>query len=147
MKGYFFLILAFCFSSVLAQVHSVSSIKNSGDYYWGETVAENAREAEDEALAKLLQTIAVKVSSSFTTTKIESSDNFNETVENILHTYTAATLKDVKTISTKIDENIKVFRYIEKSVVEKIFNERIRLIQNIYDQAEKYENDNICFPI
>lgn len=111
-------------------------IKASSNYYWGEAVSVNEKEASDAALAQLTNSIAVKVSSQFSKTTTETEKRFNENVENILQTYSMATLKNVKSIRTPIDGNIEVFHYIEKGEVEKIFDQRRSLIKSLFNNAE-----------
>jgi hypothetical protein len=120
-------------------------IKSSGAYYWGEAVANSSKEASDLALAYLTQSISIQVSSSFQTTTQETHQgnnaNFKEVSENILKTYTTATLKNVETIRAPMGGQIEVFHYIKKSEVAKIYEERKRLVYNIYEQALKFEDD------
>ncbi len=116
-------------------------IKGSGHYYFGEATAVNVREAEDRALASLTQSIAVNISSEFKTHVVESTKNLNETVENIVKTYSTATLRNVKTDRIKNDNDFNVFRYIEKSEVEVIFAARKDLVRSIFTSAEKHKND------
>ncbi len=128
------------FSFVPAQTLNRESIKNSGAYYWGESSSPNVREAEDRALSNLTQTIAVNVSSQFNSRVIETSKDMNTVVENIIKTYSTATLKNVKTDRVNNNSEINVFRYIEKAEVEKIFSARKDLVRNIYANAENFKN-------
>lgn len=139
-------ILFLSFSIIQAQNRTEKEIiKSSGEYYWGEAVANSSKEASDLALAYLTQSIAVHVSSTFQTTTQEmyqgNNANFKEVSENILKTYTTATLKNVETIRTPKGGQIEVFHYIKKSEVAKIYEERKRLVFNIYEQALKFENE------
>ncbi len=139
-------VLLLSFTIIQAQNRAEKEmIKSSGEYYWGEAVANSSKEASDLALAYLTQSIAVQVSSSFQTTTEETyqgnNANFKEVSENILKTYTTATLKNVETIRAPMGGQIEVFHYIKKSEVAKIYEERKRLVFNIYEQALKFEDD------
>jgi hypothetical protein len=78
---------------VCAQSIDKESIKKSKDYYYGEASSENGKEAEDIALSRLTKQISVTVSSSFERTLNETTENLQETVQDILKTYSTATLK------------------------------------------------------
>jgi len=116
------------------------AIINSGDYYHGQGVSFDAREAADQALEELTEQIAVRVSKSFERKISESSKGLDEDVKAILHTHSAATLKNVKTIKTPgPDGQIEVFCYLSKKEVAEVFNERKKLIAGMYRTAK--END------
>ncbi|TNE71492.1 hypothetical protein EP331_09370 [bacterium] len=121
-------------------------IKSSGEYYWGEAIANSSKEASDLALSYLTQSIAVQVSSTFQNVSKEVTSgrdvNFDEFSENILKTYSTATLKNVETLRAPSNGQIEVFHYIKKSEVAKIYEERKRLVYNIYEQALKFEDEN-----
>ena len=125
-----------------AQSIDKESIKKSKDYYYGEASSENGKEAEDIALSRLTKQISVTVSSSFERTLNETSENLQETVQDILKTYSTATLKNVETIKNSNGGVVDVFMYISKKEVEKIFAERKKLIYNIYLSAGEYERNN-----
>src|SRR5690606_30338834 len=120
--------------------------KSSGEYYWGEAIANSSKEASDLALSYLTQSIAVQVSSTFQNVSKEVTSgrdvNYDEFSENILKTYSTATLKNVETLRAPINGQIEVFHYIKKSEVDKIYEERKRLVYNIYEQALKFEDEN-----
>lgn len=127
------------------QAQDVSSriIKMSDEYYWGEAHSVNGKEAYDQALAELIQSIAVKVTSAF---RMETNEQMKENrslieerSQSIVNSYAGATLKNVKTIRTFEDEEIVIFHYILKRDVEQIFNERKELIKNIFDKARQFE--------
>lgn len=141
----FTVILLFC-QSLQAQTNlSKNEIKDSGQYYWGEAVANSSKEASDLALSYLTQSISVQVSSTFEMQSKEvlsnSKTDFKEVSDNILKTYSTATLKNVESIRTPVDNKIEVFHFIKKSEVTKIYQERKQLVFNIYDQAVKFAKD------
>ncbi len=109
------------------------SIKNSPDYYWGEA------SSGDRALSSLTESIAVRVLNGSEIKIVETSmNNVNETYESVIKTYSIATLKNVKTDNCQTCEN-KVFKYIERKEVDKVFEARKELVRNIYAGAEKFK--------
>ena len=137
-----FPVFLFLFGIVsFAQTAERNNIKSSGQYYFGEATSGNVREAEDRALANLTQQIAVQISSEFSSKKVETIKDYKETVENIVKTYSTATLKNVKTDLIRNESDFNVFRYIEKSEVEVIFAARKDLVRSIFTSAEKHKND------
>lgn len=136
----------FLSQDLVAQTHlGKNAIKDSGEYYWGEAVANSSKEASDLALSYLTQSISVQVSSTFETKSKETvsgnKTDYKEVSDNILKTYSTATLKNVETIRTPVDSKIEVFHFIKKSEVVKIYQERKQLVFNIYEQAVKFEED------
>ncbi|MGE5499122.1 MAG: hypothetical protein ACM3Q2_13660, partial [Syntrophothermus sp.] len=107
--------------------------------YWGEAVSENELEAHDEALAMLTRQIATTVSSSFESIVKEDNNNITESARKVISTYSTATLKDVRTLSQQAGTKVNVFKYISRHEVEKIFSDRLRLINNIYLKAREFE--------
>ncbi len=115
-------------------------IIQSGEYYYGQAVSHDVREAGDQALEELTGQIAVKVSNSFERKITESSRGLEENVKAILHTHSAATLRNVKTIKTpKPDGQIEVFCYLSKQEAAQIFEERKALIAEMYATARENE--------
>jgi hypothetical protein len=126
------------------QVHSQTKdvIKASGSYYFGEAESANEQEAEDLALSRLVQNIAVTVSSSFEDTIFEGRNGgVEQSVQLVLQSYAGATLRDVKTLKEHAGGFVKVFRYIDKAEVQRIFNERLRLASDVYRNARQREEE------
>jgi len=115
------------------------SIKQSNQFYWGEAASENEKEASDQALIQLTQSISVTVSSAFHRSIQEENGKLDEAVDVILKTYSTATLKNIHTIKTEKDGRIQVFHYIEKREVDNIFQQRLELVKNIFDKAKEFE--------
>ena len=133
------IILIFIFFTTLLYSINITEIKNSGDYYTGTGKAEVYQEAKDIALKQLTERIVVTVRSSFVNKLQERNSDVNESVESILQTHSLATLKNLQEQKEPCAEGIKVFLYIKKSDVEKIFEERRKLIYDMYSQAVKNE--------
>ncbi|MFC2085055.1 hypothetical protein ACFLS9_08365 [Bacteroidota bacterium] len=119
----------------------IDYIKNSPDYYFGEGISDNWKEAEDFARAQLVESIAVTIQSSFQSIIMETTANINETVKSILNTYSIGTLKGYEKIPRMIDGKVNIFVYIEKTKVTKIYDERKKLLRSLYDNAEIYVSE------
>ena len=130
----------------VAQVNAeIEQIKNDESYYWGDFCSTNDNESSSNAIDQLLSKIAVNVESEFTNKVSETIENnegqYKEEVQGIVKTYSTASLKNLKTKKEPRDCGIYVFKYIEKSEVNKIFDSRKQLVKDIFDKAEQYEND------
>jgi hypothetical protein len=140
MKNYFIILLTFTYSiAVFAQTKG--TITRSSDYYYGEAVAEQENEASDRALGNLLQSISVGVSSQMTRVVSETGVEVKDICENVVKTYSTATLHNVKNLKNPVENGIEVFYYIEKSEVSKIFEERKKLVCDIYRTAVDCEEE------
>jgi len=126
-----------------AQIDEKELIKASGEYYYGEAIANSSKEASDQALKFLTQSISITVHNEFEKKTDETiqqvGGDYKEVTENILKTYSTATLKNVLTIKRPVSGQIEIFHYIKKTEVNKIYNERKRTVFNIYDQASDFE--------
>ncbi|MFH0992117.1 MAG: hypothetical protein V1799_19110 [bacterium] len=115
------------------------TIKQSNRYYYGEGIAENETEASNSALARLTQHIAVTVSSTFQSDQFEDKNNYQQTVRQVVETYSVASLSNFHTLRNQQGSKIEIFHYIEKKEVEKIFHGRIQLVRNIIERAKEFE--------
>jgi hypothetical protein len=145
MKNFFrFLILLFfVFSSSSVAQHAefkefAARMKASGAYYWGEGVSENQHEAEDQAMNELLGKIAVNVSSSFENVVKGVNDEYVENVKQVVRTYSTATLKNVDTRKDYFESKIYVLKFVKKTEVSKIFEERKKLCYSSFRDGVKY---------
>jgi hypothetical protein len=145
MKKILGIVLFFTLSilNCFAQIDEKEQIKASGLYYYGEAVANSSKEASDQALKFLTQSISITIHSEFQkkTDEIQQQKggDYKEVTEDILKTYSTATLKNVLTIRKPLGGQIEVFHYIKKSEVSKIYDERKRTVFNIFDQASEFE--------
>lgn len=141
---YLFLALLFTSMSASGQIgnsnYKVTKQKviSSGEYYYGEGISPNGNRAQTIAIRKLLNSIAVNVSASFERLVKEEDREVEETVKDVVNTYSTATLKNVQKVQTFEDDKLKFFNYIKKSKVNKIFEIRKELIKDIFDQAKDY---------
>jgi len=139
MKKYMstLILLFMSFSISLGQEVTKTQIINSRNYYYGTGISHDVNEAKDHALKELTGQIAVRVASSYEKKVQETGDDLNVTVESIVKTHSAATLKNVQTIKQPAgDGRIEVFCYLEKSKVQEIFEERKKLIAEMVKTAK-----------
>lgn len=137
-----FLLSFFIFLLSSSYAQTQQQIMQSGTYYFGSGLSSDIHEARDRALEELTSQIAVRVASSFKRKIKEGDKDLNENVESILRTHSAATLKNVKFIkSAQSSGEIEVFCYLAKTEVAKIFEERKRLIFEMYEKAQQAEKE------
>ncbi len=127
--------------SASAQPLTKEKIKSSNAYYHGEAVSELEQEATDHALKNLVQSIAVNISSQMTRVVSENNGTLKDSYENVVNSYSNATLRDVKYVKQRISSGIEVFAYIDRSEVTKMFEERKKLVRDIYENALRCEED------
>jgi len=134
------LILSFMLGfSALAATQNAQEIyiRESGEYYWGEAAARTQEEARAVAVDNLVKSISVTVQSSFENKVVEKDGELDEKVQVIMRSYAGATLRNVETLSSRSDGRIRVFAYLSKAEVEKIFAERRRLAYELYQSGER----------
>ena len=149
-KYFLFIIILVVNKSIYAQpTLTPKQIEAQPDiYYWGEGKAATREKASNLALADLVSKISVNVQSSY-----QSQDDWGtgqqatEKVRNVINTYSAATLENVKLITIQDnDEATILFYYIEKKEVEKIFDERLKLVYSnlnlIENSEDEFQNKN-----
>lgn len=136
-----FLIVMLLIALNLIFAQNRKEIINSGDYFYGQGISFDVREAGDRALEELTEQIAVRVENSFERKIRESGVKLDESVKSILKTHSSATLKNVKTVKKPLtDGRIEVFCYLSKEEVVKVFNERKQLIYDMVQKAKKSES-------
>ncbi len=118
-------------------------------YYYGSGISQNLQEARANALSDISSQIAVNVQNVFENRIEEGGGSLKEKVTSVLKTYSIARLKDVQfNVKERGDGQFEVFAYIEKTKVQKIFEERKNLIAQLARQALKYEDrGNLSFAL
>lgn len=127
--------------NVFGQPITKDKIKNSNAYYFGDATAEQEQEASDHALKNLVQSIAVNISSQMTRIVTEKNGDVQDAYENVVNSYSNATLRDVNYLKESVGSNIEVFAYIDRSQVTKMFEERKILVRNMYETALQCEEE------
>ena len=114
-------------------------------WIWGEGLSETLEDADRRALADLTSQIAVTVKADFTTRKSESFKDgdvdISQNVTSTINSYSNATLHNTLRLIISNEPDAHVFRYIARADVNKIFEGRVKKIQEYLKSAEKAEKD------
>lgn len=121
-------------------LEKIAQIKqNSNTYLYGEATGKSVNIADRDALADLIGQISTSVESSFTLIKDENPDEYKETFNAVVKTYSKATLNNTERIITGKEPKITVFRYIKRVEVRKIFAARQQKIVEFTKSAVRAE--------
>ena len=118
---------------------------NRQTYIWGEGTATTLDKAKKVALDMLVNQISVQVESKYEQTIKEennatkSAGSFSEKVSSIVKTYSNATLTNVEQFIVSEEPEAKVFLYIKKEEVSKIFASRKQKILDNISLAVGFE--------
>lgn len=116
---------------------SISDIKSDRQtYIWGEGMGETLKAADQAALVEIIGQISVQVESNFEMKTTENGKDFAQTVNDVIKTYTSATLKNTERIVLENEPEAKVFRYIRRSELTKIFESRKNKILDFAQSGE-----------
>ena len=135
--------------AIMAHAESWDYIRTSGEYYYGVGVAATEEEADKNAMANLVSQIATNVSADFTQIDDVSTRNGNvdhkSRVLSCVKTYSQTTLTNaVKWGPEGNAPNITVRRYMKKSELARIFDNRIAKAKNMLEIADEcLENKKI----
>lgn len=140
------LIVLFCFCAMLVFSQKITwdGIKaNRAVYICGEGYGETIDEADKRALSDLANQISVSVSSR-TNTKDEewitdTSLNFSQQFSSTINTYSRATFNDAEKFVISDEPDAHVGRYIKRTDLQRIFDERKNKILDFVKLAEKAE--------
>lgn len=141
MKQIIALIILF-FSNITIVAETWDYITTSGEYYHGVGVAASEEEADNAAMANLVSQIATNVSSDFTQIDDVSTRNGNvdhtTRVLSCVKTYSQTTLTNaIKWGPEGKAPNITVRRYMKKSELVRIFDNRIAKAKNMLTIADE----------
>lgn len=133
-----------------ANAQSVSEIKASREFLYGEGKGYTLKEADDAALSDLIKKISVTIQSDFISEERElaSGDKvMSETdYRSIINTYSSATLSNTERMIIKDEPDAEVFRYVRKSEIDRIFKSRaekaVFLVENAGKSLEKRQIDD-----
>jgi hypothetical protein len=108
---------------------TVDEIKRNRDIYlWGEGDGQTINKADAEAISQISSQISLQVESKFSKndlqTEKEGNTNFGSTVSNVINTYSSSTLTNTERIILSEEPEAKVFRYIKRSDINKVFEQR-----------------------
>lgn len=104
-------------------------VVSSGEYYYGMGRGATEAEASEQALADLISMIATNVSSEFTGLDDETNTNgaidHKSRVLNCVKTYSQGSLTNVGKMSRGKEPDITVLRFMKRSELERIYDNRI----------------------
>jgi len=140
------ILIIFIFSPLLLQAQSVSEIKQDKDHYiWGEGKGNTLKEADNAALTDLISQISTQVESDFKKiveqSTSESNTKFKETVNDVVRTYSSATLKNTDRLILQDEPDAFVFRYVKRSEISRIFESRKNKIIELARNGEEALKD------
>ncbi|MFC1552510.1 hypothetical protein ACFL6P_08105 [Candidatus Latescibacterota bacterium] len=135
------LLIIFVALNLNSELHAITmeELRISGEFYYGHGISENAREASDMALNDLTNQISVTITSDFQNKVTQTNSDLETRTQSIIKTFSRTTLRNVETIRTMTDDGISIIHYIKKDDVNKIFDERCKLISDIYFKANDME--------
>ena len=103
-------------------------LKTNTDYICGEGWAETYNSADQAALADLISKISINVSNSFQISEEELNTNSGldskTAVKSVMNSYAQATLTNTNNLVISNSSKVHVLRYIKRSEIVKIFEER-----------------------
>lgn len=138
-RVYFSILVVYALTVEHLSAQNWDYIITSGEYYFGESMADTEEQADKEALERLSSMIAVHVSSDFMSdsqqTQINHELNHNEFVHQCILTYTSSTLTNCERMV--IEENGKktVRRWMIRSELSRIYESRIEKAKDMVSMA------------
>jgi len=126
--------------NVLAQ--TIEQIKaDRQNYIWGEGTGITLNSADQDALGMLSNQISVQVESRYDLLRQEVTNSgkqtFEEVFKGVINTYSSATLRNTERIVVSNEPDAKVFRYIKRNEIDKIFSDRERKIVEFARNGEQ----------
>ncbi len=129
---------------------SVDEIKtDEALYFWGEGSGDSQREAKENALHDLSSKISVHVSSAdegyIANEQRNTEVNTYVSFERKMQTYSTVTLTDCHSKVISTGKPFKVFTYIEREKVDKMFEDRVKVMQaNVQIANEAFQSLNLA---
>lgn len=140
-------LFVFLLCSAVVKSQSIQQIKaDRQNYVWGEGSSSTLNKADQEALNMLIGQISTQVESSFThlseELKKSNSTDFKENFQAVIKTYSSATLRNTERIVVSNEPDAVVFRYIRRSELNKIFEEREQKIIDFAKNGHRFHQLN-----
>lgn len=144
------LILVFCNASIAQTIDQIKADRQN--YIWGEGTGISLNRADQDALGMLINQISTQVESRYTLLQEEvrssGKDSFKETFEGVINTYSNATLRNTERVVISNEPDAKVFRYIKRYEVDKIFSDRERKIIEFARNGEQFmESGEVAYAL
>ncbi len=125
------LLLSFSHFSYAQTIEQIKADRQT--YIWGEGPGVTLNRADQVALGMLINQISTHVESQFTLLReeimAEGGDSYQETFHEVINTYSQATLRNTERIVLSNEPDAKVFRYIKRDDLDKIFSDREQKIK------------------
>src|SRR5690554_5371308 len=138
-----FLFLLITFSINAQTIDQIKADRQT--YIWGEGTGTTLNRADQDALGMLINQISTQVESRFSLLQEEvrssGKETFQEAFKSVINTYSSATLRNTERIVISNEPDAKVFRYIKRADVEKIFADREAKLIEFARNAEKSANE------
>lgn len=124
----------FIYNSVSAQ--SVNEIKNDKNYVWGEGSGSTSNAAEREAMAQMSRSISAVISDK----REDINSNTESYQSSVLKCLTFIRLQNIQNIILSEEPNAKVFCYMHRSEVQRIFDAREQRIKDMVKAGKVCES-------
>lgn len=136
-------VLAFAMTALTAGAQSWEQVQESGQYIWGQGYGTTVAEADRNALSDLISKIATHVESDFQQEESESANgqsvDHNTFVRSRVQTYSQATLTNTERLVLKNEPDAQVGRYLKKTEVSRIFENRRKKAVDMVQAALRAE--------
>ncbi len=144
-------VLLMLLMAVVTQAQSVKEIKSQPEkYIWGEGKGTTLKRADNDALTSLISQISTTVESeyeeNFSQMQTDGGEvKYAEKINDIVRTYSNATLHNTQRLVLNNEPDAHVFRYIKRADVQKVFESRAQKIRDFTKNAvEAKENGCIA---
>ncbi|MDO9633975.1 MAG: LPP20 family lipoprotein [Paludibacter sp.] len=133
-----FILVCSALTIISGYTQTMQEIKSDQQtYLWGEGSGSTLKAADQQALADIISQISTQVQSNFERTITETGNKFSETVNDVLKTYSNATLHNTQRFIVQHEPDAKVFRYIKRSEIAKVFESRKQKIIEFAKNGEQ----------
>lgn len=135
--------LSFCFTTPLHAQINIESIKQDSRYYCAEGEGNTVDEADENALSRISRQIAVSITNEARRRSVQEESEegvtYSITQEGTTQSFSTSTLQNVNMVILAQEPDARVFRYVLKSEVEKMINERAAKILDFVATGKKAE--------
>lgn len=122
--------------TMYSHAQSIDEIKTNSNYIWGEGNGTTMSDAEGEALRQMSVQISVSVYNS----SYDEESNDNSVQKAVLQSVSSAKFTNVQMRVLEEEPNAKVFCFMSRSEVKKMFEKRARHITNMVDAGKTAES-------
>ncbi|MCF8303194.1 MAG: LPP20 family lipoprotein [Bacteroidales bacterium] len=145
MRRFYLVLIGFvllCWSNIQGQdMDEINRIRNDEQYIWGYGEGDSYTKAANNALENLITKISVTVESDFKNVVTEEGDDLHEYTKSVIKTYSNTKLQNTKEIWKEIDGRNMVLRYMTRTDMDKVFEDRKTKIMQYARQGIKAEKE------